>query len=252
MRDYEHSPHTPVATTSMKLSLAQAISVRRERLVWSRRAESWEHEGSAGLTKVVDAVLASCPAHTELALDLGCGSGQVTIPLARRCAQVLGVDVSSAAIELLEAKARNADIRNIQVLATPMESLDLEAESLSLVASNYAMHHLRDADKELLIERAMRWLRPGGALVIGDMMLGRGTAAGDREIIRSKVSSLAKRGPGGWWRIVKNAWKFALRVREKPLPGQAWESMLRDAGFVDVQLRRVVAEASVVSATKPL
>jgi hypothetical protein len=84
------------------------------------------------------------------------------------------------------------------------------------------------------------------------MMLGRGTAAGDREIIRSKVSSLAKRGPGGWWRIVKNAWKFALRVREKPLPGQAWESMLRDAGFVDVQLRRVVAEASVVSATKPL
>src|ERR1700756_369292 len=80
----------PLPTGSRRLSPAQALAVTRERLRWNRRAENWDNEGSRGLTKVVDAVVdGSRPCGGAVAADLGCGSGQVTIPLARECARVL-------------------------------------------------------------------------------------------------------------------------------------------------------------------
>jgi SAM-dependent methyltransferase len=120
------------------------------------------------------------------------------------------------------------------------------------VVSNYALHHLRDVDKEELLAKIFRWLRPGGRLVIGDMMFGRGADAEDRAIIASKARGLARLGPGGWWRVVKNAWRFVFRLWEKPLPVAAWESIVSHAGFEEVHSARVIAEACVLSADKPV
>src|ERR1019366_4138290 len=99
--------------------------------------------------------------------------------------------------------------------------------------------------------RSFGWLRPGGRLVIGDMMFGRGSDPADRQIIWDKLRELAGRGPGGGWRIVKNGCRFMFRFQEKPLMPAAWESIVREAGFVNVKTSRVVAEACVISATKP-
>ena len=54
-------------------------------------------------------------------------------------------------------------------------------------------------------------------MVFGDMMFGRGGEKQDREIILSKVSVLLKKGPGGWWRVVKNSARYLARVQEKPI-----------------------------------
>jgi SAM-dependent methyltransferase len=152
---------------------------------------------------------------------------------------------------MLNARAAWGHVINVQAVVLAAETLELCAESVDLVVSNYAMHHLRDADKRRLIERSFVWLRPGGRLVIGDMMFGRGGDPVDREIIWGKVRALAARGPGGWWRILKNALRFLIRFQERPLRLAAWESIVREAGFADVRASRVVAEACVVSATKP-
>jgi hypothetical protein len=83
------------------------------------------------------------------------------------------------------------------------------------------------------------------------MMFGRGADSVDRTIITTKVRGLIGRGPGGWWRLLKNAARFGLRLGEKPLPTAKWEALVRQAGFGDVRTARVVAEACVLSATKP-
>ena len=88
--------------------------------------------------------------------------------------------------------------------------------------------------------------------MIGDMMFGRGSDSADRAIIAGKLRALAKRGPGGWWRIVKNIGRFTLRVTEKPLTTARWESIIRSHGFQSVSTRRIVAEACIVVAVKPL
>lgn len=242
----------PITTRSRRLSLRQALSVNRERLVWGRRTASWEQKGAQGLTSVVQAVLDRCRTLPgTVAIDLGCGSGQVTLPLAPRCAQVLAIDVNGPAIAMLEDKAREAAVTNIQTMAEPIQGLALDRGSLDLVVTNYALHHLSNADKRDVLVQAHGWLRPGGQLVIGDMMLGRGTATGDGAIIAAKVRAMAVRGPAGWWRILKNLWRFALRVKEKPLPVSAWEQLVETAGFESVQTTRIVQEGCVLSADKP-
>jgi ubiquinone/menaquinone biosynthesis C-methylase UbiE len=236
-----------------RLSLSQVITVTGERLLWNRRAANWDSEGSSGLTEVVQAVLDSCqPPPDATALDLGAGSGQVTLPLARRCARVLAVDVSASLLDQLNDKAAAAGISNIETTVGAIEALDLAPESVDLIVSNYTLHHLRDADKQRLMQRSCVWLRPGGQLVIGDMMFGRGASAGDRQIIAGKALSFLRRGPAGWWRLAKNIWRFTLRIREKPLGADAWEHLAREAGFEPVTLRRIVSEACVLSAHKPV
>jgi SAM-dependent methyltransferase len=223
-----------------------------EGLLWRRRAQHWDQEGSAKLTPVVAAVLDACDAGDGIvAINLGCGSGQVTLPLARQCMYVLAVDLSAEAVELLKTHAERQGTVNIHALTQPIETFELAPGSVDLVVSNYALHHLRDRDKGDLLRRSFEWLRPGGRLVIGDMMLGRGSNREDRAVIADKVRAFSKRGPGGWWRILKNAWRFAFRLQEKPLSTAAWDGLVREVGFREVRIRRVRAEACVLSARKP-
>jgi SAM-dependent methyltransferase len=233
-------------------ALAVARGAGRVRRLWDRRVHVWEHHGAAGLERVIEAVLAEVGAadHPRV-VDLGCGNGQLSLPLARRGAHVLAVDISTRMIESVKRRAA-AEGLEIQTQAVPAQELTIAPGSVDVVVSNYAMHHLYDDEKRAVLAAALTWLRPGGRVVIGDMMFGRGATKQDREIISAKVRVMLRRGPAGWWRIAKNVARFTLRMRERPLPMDAWCAMFWEVGLADVQARRVVAEAAVVAGTKPL
>jgi ubiquinone/menaquinone biosynthesis C-methylase UbiE len=202
--------------------------------------------------KVTAAVLDAARATPDTqVVDLGCGTGQISLPLAMQGAQVLAVDVSSAMVRRLQSEAQRLDVTRLEGLALPIEELVLPEESVDLVVSSYALHHLRDADKARLVSAAFSWLRPGGRLVVADMMFGRGGSSRDRAIIRSKVAALARRGPGGWWRIVKNAGRYLLRVQERPVSMDTWTAMLARSGFTGVAATTIVAEAGLVVGHRP-
>lgn len=208
-----------------------------------------------GLGPIVEAVLAEATAgdvSTATSVDIGAGTGAIAVPLAAQMRRVVAVDVSRSMLGALEVAAAHQGIDNIDVRLVPIEDFDLPPASVDLVVSNYALHHLLDRDKKIFVEHAAVWLRPGGRLVIGDMMLGRGASAADRAIIRSKVRVMLARGPSGWWRVVKNAWRYLSRTSERPIPLEQWMAMLRAVGLVDVSGRRVVAEAAVVTARRPV
>lgn len=229
-------------------------NIARQQRFWTRQAASWDHGAgnNPGLVRVVNQVIESAQAEShQNAVDLGCGSGQVTLALAAKVSSVLAIDVSEKMINLLLDNAATAGVANVDGRAIPIERLDFAAGSLDLVVSNYALHHLRDPDKADLVARAYRWLRPGGRLVVGDMMFGRGGDSRDREIIASKLSMLVKKGPGGWWRIAKNAGRYLLRFQERPVSMTAWETMFTKAGFAPVDIIPVVNEAAVVCGVKP-
>jgi len=247
----------PDLPRSSPRSAGQWAAVRRQRRVWNRRAGRWaEHvDANDGLQQVVTAVVAIARAcagpRIGTVVDLGTGSGQVLLALAPDAERAIAVDVSDAMLGELATAAAAAGIGGIEPMAAAIEQLDLPAGSVDLVISNYALHHLRDRDKAALLVRVRRWLRPGGWLVLGDMMLGRGADPADRAVIAGKVRALARRGPGGWWRIVKNAVRFVARTQERPLPPAAWEAMARGSGFTDVVVQPIVHEAHVLVARAP-
>lgn len=228
------------------------VSWQRRR--WSRRAKSWDAgaAGNPGLVSTIDAVVAEARVEPGMTvLDMGCGSGQLTIPLARVAAEVIAVDLSPSMIELLRRNLERERVQNVACRLEALERLSAEPASLDLVVSNYALHHLADEDKRHLVGAVAGWLRPGGRLVIGDLMLGRGTDPRDRAVIREKLVTLGRRGPGGWWRIAKNTWRFTARTAERPLSMNSWIHLLEEAGFVEVTAQSVVSEAAVVSGTRP-
>src|ERR1039457_6983585 len=125
--------------------------VRRQRRVWSLRAASWDQHGSAGLGKVTAAVLdAAAVRPGEVVVDLGCGTGQLSLPLAERGGRVLAVDVSQDMVDRLEEAASRRDVTSLECAAVPIEDLELPERRVDLVVSSYALHHLRDADKARL------------------------------------------------------------------------------------------------------
>lgn len=231
---------------------ATANAVRRQRRVWSGRVASWDQHGRAGLRRVTAAVIAAADARPgALVADLGCGNGQLSLPLAERGAQVLAIDVSPAMVTDLAQQAMQRGLTGLDAVALPIENLALPEGSLDLVVSSYALHHLRDSDKARLVAAAFQWLRPGARLVLADMMFGRGGSSRDREIIASKVRALASKGPGGWWRIGKNAVRYQLRLQERPVSMAAWTSMMTASGFADVAARPIAAEAGLIIARRP-
>jgi ubiquinone/menaquinone biosynthesis C-methylase UbiE len=167
-------------------------------------------------------------------------------------ASVHAVDISPAMTESLADWAAEAGLAKVSTEVTDLKDLRLPPSCADLIFSSYALHHLADADKRALTARAAQWLRPGGRLVIADMMFGRGGSRRDRAILRQKVTALAAKGIGGWWRIAKNLTRYGLRIgAEHPATPEFWQQALHDAGLAEVCFQPVAAEAGLVCGVRP-
>jgi 2-polyprenyl-3-methyl-5-hydroxy-6-metoxy-1,4-benzoquinol methylase len=184
-----------VAQAGTLARLATSSTVRRQRRVWSRRVNSWDHHTPSGLEKVATEVLAAASVRSgDRVVDLGCGTGQLSLPLAECGARVLAVDISSQMIARMVGKARDRSLSGVEGVAMPIEDFSMPAQSVDMVVTSYALHHLRDPDKSRVVSAAYDWLRPGGTLIVADMMFGRGATRHDRAIIKSKVKALWQPG----------------------------------------------------------
>lgn len=212
---------------------------------------SWDHhvQSSESFGAVLDAVVARAePQVTDSVVDLGAGTGYVSLALAPRVDRVVAADLAKPMVDALAEKAASRRLDNVHPIVVDLSHLELPDSSVDLVVSNYALHHLTDEDKMALVTRASRWLRPGGRLVVADMMFGRGASQRDRAIIRNKLVSLARQGPGGLWRIAKNLWRFGVRRgTEMPASPEFWQGALSSTGFEAISFDPVVAEAGVVT-----
>jgi len=217
------------------------------------RSTTGEARSATGLEKVTAAVVAAARVQPgDRVIDLGCGSGQVSLELAERGAHVLAVDGHQALVSQLTQIAQARSLPGLEVLTRPLDSLSLPVRSTDVIVTSYALHRLRDTDKQRLVAAAYHWLRPGGTLIVADMMFGRGATSQDRAIIKSKIRSLARKGIGGWWRIAKNSYRYLIQVKEHPVSISAWTAMFARAGFTGITASRIVNEAGLVLARRPM
>ncbi|ROS27782.1 methyltransferase domain-containing protein [Cellulomonas sp. PhB150] len=100
-------------------------------------------------------------------LDVGCGPGTVTIDLAQRLApgEVVGVDTSSAVIEIARAAAKDAQA-NVTFDVADAYRLPFPADSFDVVHAHQVLQHLTDPVAAL---REMRRVtKPGGIVAVRD------------------------------------------------------------------------------------
>ena len=222
---------------------------------WDKRVGPWHSHvtSSEGFGKVLDNILAlSRPQKSDICVDLGAGTGFVTITLAPLVASVHALDISPAMTEALADRAAEAGLTNVSAEAADLRYFRLPPSYADLIVSSYALHHLTHSEKYELTRRMAQALRPGGRLVIADMMFGRGGSQRDRQIFRQKVAALAAKGIGGWWRIAKNLARYGLGVgTERPAKPEFWQRALYDAGLAEISFHPVTAEAGIVYGVRP-
>ena len=182
-------------------------------------------------------------------LDVGAGTGLLALAAAPCVSSVTAVDVSAAMCERLRRNLRQLRLTNVDVRTASACSLPLADASVDVVVSSYCFHHLRDRDKRRALGELARVMRPGGRVVIADMMFHFGlTAPRDRAVVLGFASRMLRKGPRGALRLCKNALRIASGRGEHPADAEWWAAALKDAGFVEAQVRELAHEGGIAVA----
>ncbi len=109
--------------------------------------------------------------------DLGCGTGSLSLSLARHVAHVHAIDGSPAMLDA--ARQRLHGQSNVTVASGSLEALPLDDASLDVAVLMLVLHHV--AEPSRVLKEARRVLRAGGRLLIADMQ------AHEREEYRTQM-----------------------------------------------------------------
>ncbi len=101
------------------------------------------------------------------ALDLGCGTGVVSLALARRDFSVVGVDHSQDMLEIAERKAAGEGLaESCRFMTGDVRDVPFGDGAFDVVTCQGLLHHLEDP--EPCLRELKRVLRPGGAFFLSD------------------------------------------------------------------------------------
>lgn len=110
-------------------------------------------------------------------LDVGCGSGALTIACAKRNpkAEIVGLDrwgkeYSNFSNMLCCKNAKAEGVSNVKFVKGDACKLDFSDETFDAVTSNYVYHNITGADKQELLLETLRVLKKGGTFAIHDLM----------------------------------------------------------------------------------
>ncbi|MBI5465410.1 class I SAM-dependent methyltransferase [Candidatus Gottesmanbacteria bacterium] len=103
-------------------------------------------------------------------VDLGCGSGWLSLELARNGMKVVGIDVSPDRIKIakkfLKENPFKKNFGKVEYLVDDLNKIDFPENSFDAVVVWDTLHHFPNLD-EILI-KVKRWLKPQGKFVVYD------------------------------------------------------------------------------------
>ncbi len=131
-------------------------------------------------TEMLDSIVRCVPADCTTIVDLGCGTGELSLRLLSRCpqAQVIAIDYSPRMLEFAHQRITQAGYHHrwepleadFGELAGATRS-DGPMQGAEACVSSLAIHHLRDEMKQTLFNWVFGLLKPGGCFWNGDPVI---------------------------------------------------------------------------------
>ena len=113
----------------------------------------------------------------ERVLDVATGTGNLAMSLSPHVKEVIGIDITPGMLELAVQAARERGLDNIDNLVGDVEHLPFREEEFDVVTCRFSFHHFPEPRRSLY--EMARVLRPGGRLVIEDMLSSEDAAKSD-------------------------------------------------------------------------
>jgi SAM-dependent methyltransferase len=97
--------------------------------------------------------------------EIGCGTGQMSLYLARADRVIIGADLSRAALSLGAAAARRYRVGRVQFVESDLHRSGLKSGAFDLVYSSGVLHHTADPRRAFAVMAQLA--RPGGVVILG-------------------------------------------------------------------------------------
>ncbi len=159
----------------------------------------------------------------EVVLDLGSGAGIDAFLAAQRVGptgHVIGVDMTDAMLAKARENARKLGCTNVEFRKGIIEELPVESESVDVIISNCVIN--LSPEKDRVYREAYRVLRPGGRIMVSDLVLERPLPA---EVLESMDAYLSCVGGaslrGAYLRTIEDAGFREVRVTSEACFGDA-------------------------------
>lgn len=172
----------------------------------------------------------------ESVLDVACGTGNTTLPFARRGYRCAGIDASPAMLNIARAKAEAHGL-DIEFSRQDMRHLDpaelATGPAFDLVICLYdSLNYLVDpADLDLALPRFRRALKPNGLFIFD--------VNSARRLSQMTEASIVLEGPG-WVFIERNDFEPSTNI---------WE--IRVTGFVETDSEGDAVDAGIEGDSRP-
>lgn len=170
----------------------------------------------------------------ETVLDLGSGAGFDSFLASRRvgkAGKVIGVDMTAEMVERARANAVKGGYSNVEFRLGEIEKIPVENNSVDVIISNCVIN--LSPDKESVFKEAFRALKPGGKLMVSDLVLVKELPASKKESVEAYVGCIAGA-------VKKDDYLYLIRqagFRDVEIVGQAGYSA--DDSVVSINVRAV-------------
>ncbi len=133
-------------------------------------AHTWDEEPRR--VKLAGEIAAGIMAEVELSsqwdgLDIGCGTGLVTLNLAPHLRSMLGIDSSCGMLDKLAEKVKATGMTNIKTALCDLASGEMPAGTFHLITSAMTLHHIQEPSA--LLARLKSHVYPGGMVAFADL-----------------------------------------------------------------------------------
>jgi len=128
----------------------------------------------------------------EVVLDLGAGAGFdafLAVSKVGKTGRVIGVDMTPEMVARANENARKGNYSNVEFRLGEIEKLPVEDCSVDVIISNCVIN--LSPDKAGVFKEAFRVLKPGGRIMVSDLVLAKELPAAIKESVEAYVGCLA-------------------------------------------------------------
>lgn len=106
----------------------------------------------------------------QTVIDLGCGTGSFTLAAARYGARVHAVDVSKTMLNYVERQCNDQGIQSVSLHHSGFLTYEHKGPKADWIVSRYALHHIPDVWKQVVLMRLPGMLADSGRFFLRDVI----------------------------------------------------------------------------------